>query len=92
VSEATTSVEVEVAVIPPFPFLVPVKDQVDGVEGNKVVVGAQDLYTESQGAYTGATSTGMLSSVGCSYVLCGHSERRSVFGDSDEMVNAKVRL
>lgn len=90
VSEATTSVEVEVAVIPPHPFLVPVKDQVDSVDGNKVVVGAQDLYIEDAGAFTGASSTGMLDSVGCAYVLCGHSERRSVFGDSDEMVNKKV--
>ncbi|CAB1112613.1 unnamed protein product [Ectocarpus sp. CCAP 1310/34] len=90
VSEATTSVEVEVAVIPPHPFLVPVKDQVDGVDGNKVAVGSQDLYTEDAGAFTGASSTGMLASVGCEYILCGHSERRSVFGDSDEMVNKKV--
>ncbi|CAN0370186.1 unnamed protein product [Ectocarpus sp. 6 AP-2014] len=83
-------VEVEVAVIPPHPFLVPVKDQVDGVDGNKVAVGSQDLYTEDAGAFTGASSTGMLASVGCEYILCGHSERRSVFGDSDEMVNKKV--
>lgn len=65
-------------------------EQLDGVSGNKVAVGAQDLYTEKQGAYTGAVSTGMIESLGCKYVLCGHSERRSVFGDSDEMVNKKV--
>lgn len=74
----------------PPPVRSMVRFQVDGVDGNKVAVGAQDLYTESQGAFTGAVSTGMLESVGCSYVLCGHSERRSVFGDSDEMVNTKV--
>lgn len=60
------------------------------MDGNKVAVGSQDLYTEDAGAFTGASSTGMLASVGCEYVLCGHSERRSVFGDSDEMVNKKV--
>lgn len=60
------------------------------MSGNRVTVGAQDLYTENAGAFTGATSTGMLKSVGCTYVLCGHSERRSVFGDSDETVNKKV--
>lgn len=60
------------------------------MEGNKVAVGAQDLYIQDAGAFTGAVSTGMIASVGCSYVLCGHSERRSVFGDSDEMVNEKV--
>ncbi|CAM9221338.1 unnamed protein product [Pylaiella littoralis] len=90
VAEATTSVDVEVAVIPPAAFLVPVKAQVDSVEGNKVAVGAQDLYIQDAGAFTGAISTGMIASVGCSYVLCGHSERRSVFGDSNEMVNQKV--
>lgn len=92
VAELTTGTEnVEVAVIPPHPFLVPVGEQVGSVAGNRVTVGAQNLYIENQGAFTGAVSTAMLASVGCTYVLCGHSERRSVFGDSDETVNRKVR-
>lgn len=68
------------------------RTQVKSVSGNRVTVGAQDLHIEEKGAFTGAVSTGMLASVGCIYVLCGHSERRSVFGDSDDMVNKKVWL
>ena len=64
--------------------------QVESVSDSHVSVGAQDLYIEEKGAFTGAVSTGMLASVGCTYVLCGHSERRVVFGDSNEYVNQKV--
>merc|ERR1711907_469243 len=60
------------------------------MEGSKVGVGAQDCYFEDKGAYTAAVSTGMLKSVGCSYVLAGHSERRATFGDTNEDVNKKV--
>lgn len=92
VAEQTTGLTgVEVAVIPPHPFLVPVLEQVKSVSGSHVTVGAQNLYIENQGAFTGAVSTAMLSSVGCTYVLCGHSERRVVFGDSNETVNRKLR-
>jgi triosephosphate isomerase len=55
-----------------------------------IQVGAQDLHAEVSGAYTGAIAGEMLRAAGCTFVLCGHSERRSVFGDTDEMVNAKV--
>mgnify|MGYP001983208412 CR=1 FL=1 len=142
---------VQVAVCPPFPFIVPVKE---ALKGSKVGVGAQDCYYEEAGAYTGAlrasccpshpaapppppprarpelvsgvtsgatwrllsllpmnstqhhhpfpspfcplapraaaVSTTMLDSVGCDYVLTGHSERRAVFGDSDADVNKKT--
>ena len=77
----------DVAVVVPFPFLVPVKDV---LKGSKVFLGAQDLYTEDKGAYTGATSLPMIKSVGAQWVLCGHSERRALFGDTDETVNAKL--
>jgi len=76
-----------VAVCPPFPFIVPVKE---ALKGSKVGVGAQDCYYEEAGAYTAAVSTTMLDSVGCDYVLTGHSERRAVFGDSDADVNKKT--
>ena len=61
-----------------------------GDPGSKVGLGAQDCYFEESGAYTAAVSTGMLKSVGCDYIVCGHSERRAVFGDTDEDVNKKV--
>jgi len=79
---------VGVAVCVPFPFLAPVKDV---LAGTSVGLGAQDCYgTADAGAFTGATSTDMLKSVGTEYVLAGHSERRATFGDSDADVNAKV--
>jgi triosephosphate isomerase len=79
---------VEVALIPPFPFLDAVRKR---LEGSRVKLGAQDCHQEEKGAYTGAISIGMLSSVGCHYVLAGHSERRTVFGDDDQTVNQKLR-
>ena len=65
--------KVDVAVIPPYPFLHPVHQV---VKSSKVFLGAQDLYTEDKGAFTGAVSTKMLHSVGAQWVLVGHSERR----------------
>merc|ERR1711990_641982 len=62
----------------------------DALAGSKVGLGAQDCYTADAGAFTGAVSTGMLESVGCDYVLSGHSERRATFGDSDADVNKKT--
>ena len=83
----TTADDCSVAVCAPFPYLTAVKD---ALAGSKVGLGAQDCYTADAGAFTGAVSTGMLESVGCDYVLSGHSERRATFGDSDEDVNEKT--
>jgi triosephosphate isomerase len=79
--------KVTVAVIPPFVYLPAV---VQAVSSSGVSVGAQDVYIESKGAFTGEISPGMLKDVGCNYVLCGHSERRHVLGESDELVGKKV--
>lgn len=88
VAEASAKAEgVDVAVCAPFPFLTAVND---ALEGSKVGLGAQDCYWETAGAYTAAVSTSMLKSVGCKYVLAGHSERRATFGDSDADINKKV--
>lgn len=84
---SSTAPDVDVAVCVPFPFLIPVKE---ALADSKVGLGAQDCYYEAAGAYTAAVSTSMLGSVGCDYVVCGHSERRSVFGDTDEDVNKKT--
>jgi triosephosphate isomerase len=78
---------VEVAVIPPFPYIASLKER---LEGSSVQLGGQDCYEKDFGAFTSAVGAPMLASVGCRYVLCGHSERRRVFGDSDGTVNAKV--
>jgi len=84
---AAENPNVDVAVCAPAPFLAPVADV---LSDSKVGLGAQDCHWEASGAYTGASSTAMLKSVGCEYVLSGHSERRSVFGDSDADVNKKT--
>jgi len=79
--------EVDVAVCPPFPYLVAVGSAL-GV--SNIALGAQDVFYEDNGAYTGEVSTMMLKDVGCRYVIAGHSERRHVIGETDEIVNRKV--
>jgi len=77
------------AVCVPFPYLTAVGQALDG---SQVALGAQDLCQFEDGAYTGGVSGAMLSDCGCRYVLVGHSERRTVFGESDEVVAAKFAL
>ncbi len=79
---------VDVAVCPPFVYLQAVAKAV-GDSG--ISVGGQDLYFEGNGAFTGEISCEMLKDVGCTYVLCGHSERRHVIGESDELINTKLK-
>ncbi len=79
--------QVDVALIPPFVYLQAVAS---AVTASHVAVGAQDVYFQEKGAFTGEISPGMLKDVGCAYVLCGHSERRHVIGEDDAIVNKKV--
>lgn len=79
---------VDVAVCPPFVYLDPVAQV---LKGSKVGLGAQDMYHEAKGAFTGEISAAMLLDVACTYVILGHSERRHVLGETDEQVNKKVR-
>lgn len=60
------------------------------VRGTNVAIGAQDVYHEAQGAFTGAVSATMVAACGCRFVLVGHSERRHVFGDTDDVVRRKL--
>jgi triosephosphate isomerase len=79
---------VEVVICPPFTALADVGRVLgDGA----VALGAQDVFWEMQGAYTGAVSPLMLRDVGCRYVIVGHSERRQYFGETDTTVNRKVQ-
>lgn len=81
---------VEVVVLPPFTDLRSVQTLVDG-DKMKIGYGAQDISRYEKGAYTGEVSGPMLAKLGCSYVLCGHSERRQYHHEDDALVNAKVR-
>jgi len=81
---------VEIVVLPPFVDLRSVQTLIDG-DRLRLRYGAQDLSPHDNGAYTGDVSGGMLATLGCSYVVVGHSERRQHHGESDRVVGAKVR-
>jgi triosephosphate isomerase len=87
VAESTAGAPCDVAVCVPFPHLAAVRD---ALRGSHVLVGAQDVYWEPKGAYTGEVSVAMLEDY-CRVVIIGHSERRQFFGETDETVNRKLK-
>ena len=78
---------VTLAVCPPFVYLQSVADI---LAGSNIAVGAQNMYFEDEGAFTGELAGAMLLDVGCAYVILGHSERRHVLGEGDGTINRKV--
>ncbi len=78
----------KVIVCPPFTSLALAQSL---LSGSAISLGAQNMYFEDEGAFTGEVSPRMLHSVGCSYVILGHSERRQYFGETNELVNKKAR-
>ncbi len=80
--------EVDVVICPPFPALVPVHEI---LKESKISIGGQNLHWEDEGAFTGEVSAQMLKDAGCKYVIVGHSERRHVFGETDQEINKKIR-
>ena len=74
--------------IPPFTAVAAVAAEIAGAP---VGLGAQDLYWEDKGAFTGEVSGPMLRDAGCAYVLVGHSERRQLFGETDDTINRKAK-
>jgi len=87
VTQGAAAASGEVAVCVPFTAIAAVGE---ALKGSPVRLGAQDLYWEAQGAFTGEISAGMLADAGCQMVIIGHSERRKLFADSDEWVNKKL--
>ena len=78
----------DVLVAPPFTALSAVSE---ALRGSGVLLGAQNMHWEREGAFTGEISPVMLKDVGCAHVILGHSERRHIFGESDEMIARKTR-
>lgn len=80
--------EVDVVICPNFVALDRISDLIDGTNIN---LGAQNVYFEDKGAYTGETSVNMLAAVGVKYCIVGHSERRQYFNETNEIVNKKAK-
>lgn len=84
-SKATPGIDL--VLCPPAVYLAAVGE---AVHGSTVSLGAQNMYHEASGAFTGELSAGMLLDVGCKFVILGHSERRQIFGETDAQINKKV--
>ncbi len=87
-SSSELSKNVDVLVCPTFTSLYPVLNE---LKGSSIKVGAQNMHFENNGAYTGEISPSMLKNLGVEYVIIGHSERRQHFGESDDLINKKIK-
>jgi triosephosphate isomerase len=88
IAAAETGSETDVLVCPATILLDSVST---AISSSGVALGGQDVYFEPNGAFTGETSTAMLTDIGCTYVILGHSERRHVIGETDELINKKIK-
>ena len=79
--------DVDIVLAPPFTALSKVREE---IRDTPIALGAQNLYWEEKGAFTGEVSPLMLKDVGCDYAIVGHSERRQLFGETDKSANKKV--
>ncbi|MCU7496603.1 MAG: triose-phosphate isomerase [Ignavibacteria bacterium] len=85
---AGLDLKAEVIICPPFTSLDTAKTL---IKDSAIMLGAQNMYFEESGAYTGEVSAEMLKSTGCQYVILGHSERRTIFKETDELINKKIK-
>ena len=88
VAGAPNSDRVKLLICPPFPYLAAVAGQ---VAGSRVLLGAQTVSEHESGAFTGEVAPAMLRDIGCDYVIVGHSERRSLYGETSFVVAAKFK-
>jgi len=86
ITAAAPTLDCEIAVCPPYPYLAQAQL---ALSGSMIALGAQSVSEHEFGAFTGEVSASMLAEFGCAYVLIGHSERRGIFGESDTVVAAK---
>jgi triosephosphate isomerase len=86
-AQALHGADVEVVIAPPFTAI---RAAADAARGSSLGIAAQDMYWEREGAFTGEVSAGMIKDAGAGYVIIGHSERRRLFGETDETVNRKL--
>lgn len=86
IRDGSRGINAEVVVCPPSVYL-----YASGFGEGVIAMGAQNIYFEDKGAFTGEISAGMLKDLGIEYVIVGHSERRKYFGETDEVVNKKIK-
>ena len=79
---------VDIVIAPPFTAL---SSTIQTVKNTNIMVGAQNMYFEEKGAFTGEVSPTFLKDLGCKYVILGHSERRDIFNESDDLINKKLK-
>ncbi len=79
---------IDVVICPSFVHLVPIRED---LKNSEIKLGAQNMYFEEKGAFTGEVSPLMLLSAGCEYVILGHSERRHIFGEDNQLIAKKVK-
>ncbi len=87
-AEKVSSLKTEIVLFPPFTAIEATRKE---TENSNITIGAQDVFYEEKGAYTGEVSCKMLVDAGCETVIVGHSERRSVFGETNETAAAKTQ-
>jgi len=87
-ADLKSATSVDVVIAPPFTALYAMGE---AMEGTDFKLAAQNLYWEDAGAFTGEISAPLIKDLGCSYVIVGHSERRHIFGDTDEMINRRLK-